>query len=366
MRIRVGVVALAALCACETSVSSGPRALKPATATLEHEFTSILSVRELRDGRVLITDEDDNRLFVADLSSGQVTSIGSVGAGPGEYEGVGRLIPLTADSTLLVDQGSGARWLLLDGAAIIATVAPPDSALQIAGASISGAAESGDVLTLRYSGGTTLSSGVIRGEATALRVRRSSGVTDTVTRLRSRDMMLRESGPPENPNRIMFQVVYSDPEPAVMFGDGWVAVARREPYRVEWYPPNEPPILGAPIQWSAPRVTEAEKLAWETRATERLGKPLAFGANVVPFADVVPPYRENGLSALPDGTLLVAKARWSGSIGTEYDIVDRRGALVATLRLSDSERVVGFGRKSVYTVVRDADDIERLRSHPWP
>ena len=366
MRTRVAVTALTALCACDTAVTAGPRALQPVNATLEHEFTSILSMRELRDGRVLIADEGDNRLVVANVSTGQVAGVGAVGAGPGEFEGVGRLLSLPADSTLLVDQGNGARWLLLVGTQIVATISPPDSALQIAGANLSGAAEYGEVLTLRYSRGATLPSGVIQGEATALRVRRASGETDTVTQMRSRDMQLRESGPPANPTRIMFQVVYSDPEPALMFGDGWVAVARRAPYRVEWYPPKQAPILGAPIPWTAPKVTEAEKQAWESRAVARLGKPLAFGANVVPFADEVPPFRENGLFATPEGTLLIAKARWSGSIGTEYDLVDRRGVLVSTLRLPESERVVGFGRKSVYTAVRDADDIERLQRHPWP
>lgn len=366
MRTRVGVAVLTALGACNTTAPSDPRALQPANATLDHEFTSILSVRELRDGRVLIADEGDNRLVVANLSTGQVEGVGAVGAGPGEFERAGRLFSLPADSTRMVDQGNGARWLLLVGTQVVATIAPPDSALLVAGANLSGAAESGDILTLRYARGATLPSGVIQGEATALRVRRASGETDTVARLRGRDMLLRESGPPPNPDRMMFQVIYSDPEPALMFDDGWVAVARRTPYRVEWYPPKKAPIRGPPIRWTAPKVTDAEKQAWENRAVARLGKPLAFGARIVPFADEVPPFRENGLLATPDGALLIAKARWSGSNGTEHDLVDRRGVLVSALKLPDAERVVGFGRKSVFTAVRDVDDIERLQSHPWP
>jgi hypothetical protein len=323
-------------------------------------------VRELRDGRVLIADEDDDRLVVANLTTDEISSIGSIGGGPGEYERVGRLVPLAGDSTLLIDQGNGARWLLLDGVSIVATVSPPDSALRIAGPSVSGSAASGAVLALRDVRGTTLASGVVRGEAVALRVRQTSGETDTVTRLRSRDMLLRESGPPGKPTRMMFDVIYSDPEPALMFRDGWVAVARRTPYRVEWYPPESTPLLGDPIPWSAPKVTTAEKLAWERRATAQLGKPLAFGADLVPFADDVLPYRDDGLHAVPDGSVLIEKAQWSGSNGTEYDLVDRRGALVATVRLPDAERVVGFGMRSVNTAVHDAEGIERLQRHPWP
>jgi hypothetical protein len=34
--------------------------------------------------------------------------------------------------------------------------------------------------------------------------------------------------------------------------------------------------------------------------------------------------------------------------------------------MAENERIVGFGVKSVYVAWKDADDIERLRRHPWP
>ena len=49
-----------------------------------------------------------------------------------------------------------------------------------------------------------------------------------------------------------------------------------------------------------------------------------------------------------------------------YDVIDRRGVVNGQLVLEPNERLVGFGARSVYVVERDADDIERIRRHPWP
>lgn len=74
-----------------------PRAigLRPPDATLGEPFTSIYSVRELADGRVLISDySQDNPVDVADMASGRVRRVGNVGAGPREYRQAGRLFAL--------------------------------------------------------------------------------------------------------------------------------------------------------------------------------------------------------------------------------------------------------------------------------
>ncbi|HEX6316466.1 MAG TPA: hypothetical protein VFZ73_16460, partial [Gemmatimonadaceae bacterium] len=83
-----------------------PRAitLRLADATLGEPFASIYSIRELADGRVLISDySSDNRVVVADLTTGRVRPVGNVGAGPREYRAAGKLLALPGDSTLLID-----------------------------------------------------------------------------------------------------------------------------------------------------------------------------------------------------------------------------------------------------------------------
>ncbi len=363
---RLRTVTLVACTATMLQAQPSHRGLGPAIGALDHEFTRIASVRELRDGRVLVSDDGENRLYVVDLVRGDVSSIGSVGEGPGEYARVGRLIALPADSTILLDPGSGSRWLLLSGARIVATVVAPDSAVVATRTALYGADRSGHVLAVRSARRVREPNGAQREESAFLRVTRSTGQADTVSRGRGRETLLRESGTPSNRQRAVYWVVYAVPEPALMFSDGWIAVARQDPYRIEWISDRGQVTTGPAVLWVSPQVTEAEKRAWQSRAEVRLGKPLTFGTDLIPWADVVPPYGEDPLLALPDGTLLVAKAEWSGSNGTEYELFDRRGVRTATLRLAGTEHIVGFGAARVYVATRDDDGIERLRVHAWP
>ena len=46
--------------------------------------------------------------------------------------------------------------------------------------------------------------------------------------------------------------------------------------------------------------------------------------------------------------------------------MDRRGVLVRQVVLPPNQKILGFGRVSVYVVVSDADDLQTLERHPWP
>ena len=80
--------------------------LTTADAVLPREFSQIRGVRELRDGRLLVTDWTDEVLLVVDLRTGGVRQLGRKGSGPTEYRLPAALLPLPGDSTLLVDQGN--------------------------------------------------------------------------------------------------------------------------------------------------------------------------------------------------------------------------------------------------------------------
>jgi hypothetical protein len=88
--------------------------LPPASAEPGEEFTNILSVRELSDGRVLIADGREGRVVLVDLKTGVVQQVGRKGQGPNEYGNAGPLIPLAGDSSLMVDYMSR-RWLRFSG-----------------------------------------------------------------------------------------------------------------------------------------------------------------------------------------------------------------------------------------------------------
>ena len=61
---------LLALLASIAAAQSPVFVLRPAAATLDHEFTRVGSVRELGDGRILVTETEEDVLLVADLHTG--------------------------------------------------------------------------------------------------------------------------------------------------------------------------------------------------------------------------------------------------------------------------------------------------------
>lgn len=49
-----------------------------------------------------------------------------------------------------------------------------------------------------------------------------------------------------------------------------------------------------------------------------------------------------------------------------YDVVDRRGALVARVATGKDVEVIGFGRAAVYTAATDDDGIRHVQRRPLP
>jgi hypothetical protein len=72
-------------------------------AELAQAMVTVMGVRELPDGRVLVVDSRRNVVLVADLRSGSVRTVGRIGLGDLEYCHPTHLIPLPGDSSLLFD-----------------------------------------------------------------------------------------------------------------------------------------------------------------------------------------------------------------------------------------------------------------------
>src|SRR5687767_12203287 len=94
------------------TVVQAPRVLDKPQAELAEPFTNVGSVRELRDGRVLVVDNGDRALYVVDFTAGTSTQVGRPGSGPAEYRIPGTLLALAGDTTLLTDAGNS-RLLVL-------------------------------------------------------------------------------------------------------------------------------------------------------------------------------------------------------------------------------------------------------------
>jgi len=221
------------------------------------------------------------------------------------------------------------------------------------------------VLGVRSAGADKLAHNRIRLELVAVIGERTSSKGDTIARLRGDDYQITQGGTRERPFWAQNQLAGSVAEQALLFPDGWIAVVRIEPYRVEWLNSSGTWIRGPEVPWERPHADATEKAAAFERVKRRIGDRAKMDDG--PWADRLAPVRSNSaMIAAPNGNLFVLRAQWSKESDTRYDIFDRSGQRTAQLTLPDSERVIGFGPRSIYISVRDEDGFHHLRRHPWP
>jgi hypothetical protein len=344
--------------------------LAPHNAEIDHEFTRIVGVRELGPDRVLVADGGENVLSIADWRDGTARTVGRTGRGPGEYASVSGLFAIAGDSSLLVDQ-LVARWLLLSGDSIVVTISPDDTVMEAGGLNALGADALGHVIAtrpIRAPGGFRPTGTTPRADSSFLvRFARRTGGADTLLSLGGRAARINISGTTDADRTIRIEVnPIAAGDASLLFPDGWIAIARVSPYRVDWIAPGSPVRRGAPLPFEKVPVTEREKRAVMARLAADRGTPLRDPAGVVDWPEVLPPFLQFALVAAENGRIWILRVRSADHPETVYDVVDRRGALVTRYTMSGAERVVGVGRHAVYIAFTDDDGIQHLRRHPLP
>jgi hypothetical protein len=339
---------------------AGTMRLAPANASLREEFSVITGARELKDGRVVVTDPREGRIVVADLGAGTVVQISRKGEGPGEYPRALPVRPVGGDSSVLID--SPRRWLVFDGARIVATLPPDAPAVAATKGLVRGVDAQGFVYSADFVAG-----GKQIGDSTALlRVSRATGHVDTIVRLAA--LVAKQASAANKDGFFEFSIpAIGTAEEAVPFPDGRLAVVRVNPYRVDWRTMDGRWIRGAALPFVAVAMDEQEKRAYMARVAAASGKPASPPESITGWPTTVPPYQSpTTLFAAPDGRVLVPRMPSSAHPETRYDVVNRRGTLDGQLVLPANERIVGFGTTSVYVAATDDDGIQRLRRSPWP
>ncbi len=386
-----GVMALATACGDQAGTAGPPPVidLPPAEATLQgRDFSRVLSVAELEDGRVLATDQIENSIYVIDFQSGEVRTEGSSGEGPGEYGRVGHLYPLGGDSTLLVSEPP--RLLLLAGDRIVQGLDPVYPRLGMGGTGEPpwGVDRSGRVLGVE---GFAFQprSGWQRMHADSLLILLSTGSVfnegtsepDTVGRVGGQgrwgvehvSTVARMGGQEVTMNSTLTSPLASEGQ-GWLFADGWVALAHPDPYRVDWLTPAGEWIRGAPLPMTPTDATlEEQCLAISRRTPDAQCDPDRYPDwpnQVPPFTMVLDRgWITPGGTALrpgPHGLLLIRRTPTTEASETRYDVVDRSGALRGTIRMPEGGTIVGFGSESLYAVQKDDMDLLTLSRHPWP
>lgn len=202
-------------------------------------------------------------------------------------------------------------------------------------------------------------------------VDRRSGRVDTVAKLRERphrrDVVMNAEG----------QVTSSMPsatepnaqaEQAVLFNDGWLAIVRLEPLRVDWRAPTGTWTLGRPLPLRPESVVARERQAIAERRAVARAEAKKFGLRAptsLEFPTTLPVLTETVIPRQTlDGRLVVGRTPSARVPRMRYLVINRRGTIDGELTLGSRERLLGFGVRSVYIASVDDDDIQRVQRHP--
>jgi hypothetical protein len=258
------------------------------------------------------------------------------------------------------------RWLLLDNATIAATIGPDAPALKHGGRGPTGADHHGNVIVASSLGGG-IAPMPNRDSLLLLRVARATGTADTLTRMKSRPATVRVEGPADRPTSVsVLMNPLSVGEAAALFHDRWVAVARLDPYRVDWITAEGKRVIGQPLPFERVRLDDREKTSFVERQAVRSGRAARDPSSFPEWPEYVPPFLTDALLTAPDGRLWIRRTATSSNADPPYDVIDRNGRLVARVAAGKDVQVVGFGRNAVYTVFTDDSGIQTLQRRPIP
>lgn len=359
--------------------AQAPRVLDKPQAELAEPFTNVGSVRELSDGRVLVVDNGDRALYAVDFKAGTSTQISRPGSGPAEYRTPGLLLPLASgDTTLLTDPGNS-RLLVLGPDAQPVTVVNDAWPLPNGGRgtrlprAIDAKARGYFLSSASALTAPPTTGGEIKSPDSLALVRAARGST-TEELLGYVHMAPRRISTTAKDGQLTSVNIMVAPFPAQdgwqAFADGAVAIVRVRDYRVDWVLPDGRRVAGSPIGFVPVRVTDLDKQQREAGAGARgasSARPAGAPPNKAPEIDwpeFKPPFPSTAVFAGTDGRLWVQRHAPAQDARTHYDVIDRRGAVVAKVEVPNGGRIVGFGSAAIYVVRKDADDLQYLQRFP--
>jgi len=352
-------------------------------------FTTVTSIRELRDGRVIVADRREKTLQLIDLARGSALPIGRSGSGPGEWLNPGTLFALPSDTTMMPDLGNY-RSLFINPDGKPGKTAAIDADNPMYAGDLQGLDRAGRALVVSQVRSRNPREGT-SGVAYVLRVDRQTGRTDTVGRLAepkgevSVATML--SG---GMMKTVTNLPLAAQDLAAIAPDGRVIIVRAEPYRLEFIAPDGKRTTGPVATPPGIRINDAEKEAF-TRSQIRPGAimvhgpagatpPPVSGGSATPKAPqlssaeikammnpdmawptVKPPFLSGAVQVDPTGRVWVLRTRaWNDSIPT-FDVFDATGRVIERVSLPKRTRLAGFGNGVAYLARTDDDDLVWLQ-----
>lgn len=372
MNIRsvIGAIFTGAALVGSADAQSAPVVPLKAPVTAKEEFTRIVSSRELADGRLLVTDRRENRIALVSFDGAAAVTLSRIGSGPGEYRTAGALVAMPGDSTALADV-SNARWLLFAGGNVGGTIAQNEGEARLPAIPVG-------VTSTNFYGYVYPKTGLgtTAAETLALvRVSRRNRAVDTIARLAAQTA--RQSAP-QKVDRLTVTHISISPwsagDQAMLFDDGWLAIARVSPYSVDWISPDRKLRRGKSLRASEPPFDESEKRAFLERIARETDKPAEPISSRNDWPAVVTAFTSDSrilgapspaLLASQRGQLIVRRQPTAAEPQQRYDVIDRSSNVVGQIVLGRRETLIGAGRAHLYSVVTDDDGIQHIRRYDW-
>jgi hypothetical protein len=349
--------------------------------TLEHQFSQIRGIRELPDGRLLVTDRLEPALYAVSLADGSVRRIGREGSGPAEYRLPATLVALPGDSTLMVDEGN-ARLAFI-GPDLVIHRAISSERPGMVFSLWPRAADSHGRLYFQVPRWASGPAGVEQDTVPIARIDLGTGRVDTLARVK---------GYTDTPGHVHYGLpnVPFSPEDTWQAGpDGRLTIVRSEDYHLEYRSPDGTVSHGPRIPFVPLPVTEADRIAYTRNFMEnasmggRGGKGgLPTGLTAVPnemlqdrelkelaaknsFATRKPAFTDAAPRLAPDGSLWVEASVPAGA-PRKYNVFDSRGVLLQRVVFPAGRRLLLAGRMGLYVVAADEDGTEKLERYRRP
>jgi len=326
-------------------------------------FVEIASVRELKDGQVIVLDRRQLTIQVLDLVAQRSRSLGRTGEGPGEYRAPLKLVPLLGDSTALIDGMAGSRLLIITPDAQVngGLSLPRVDALSYPDWSDRTGRLYSTVHRVAAKGRSGDSAWIVRWDGT--------GRLDTVAAI---SVTVNSAATPS-------LLPFAARDEWAVAPDGRVAVVSPKHFRVTFFGgTGGQQRVGPALEDDLVQVSEDDKREWRKKAqepalalTSSRGGPVILTWLRLPYREpsgwpnYLPPLRSGGVKFAPDGLLWLERATRFGARPV-VDVIDENGKAIRRIQLPSGTRLVGFGLRSVYLARSDQDNLEWLEKYQLP
>jgi hypothetical protein len=348
-----------------------PRRLTSIPLKVTADLGTVSGARELKDGRILISDAKKAAVFIIDPKAGTTQQIGSAGGGETQYAQPGGFYSGVADTIYLLDRGQARVSVISPSGAIVGT-----RSIRRKGFSGSSAADLDfqqvDAHGLSYSldrGGrlAAMLGGTATDSAPLIRLDPVRQHVDTVAQLRQPEKKVIQA---DEHTQMTREIRGSPRDGWGVAADGSVAVVRASPYRIDWYSPAGKVSRGPVISFEPIAFTAEEKAALKASRGPSVGvaavgeeKKSAPSGDEDLFAPAKTAFDPASIIVSSDGHVWVPRNQSFGAKTVLYDVFDRQGQRVDRVELPPGNWVIGFGANAIYAVERDDKGSAALRKY---